>query len=88
MVYWHCYLKRECGWQNDCSMGVGGHYTKPAAEQILLCIMLIVECGWQMAVPWRVWLLHKGRGRAAPIRLNNHSYHAVVLSVELKCTCV
>ena len=50
MVYWQCYLKRECGWQ----MFHGGG-----------------------------WPLQKARGRAAPISLNNH---AVVLSVEVKCT--
>ena len=26
--------------------------------------MLPVECGWQTAVPWGVWPLHKARGRA------------------------
>ena len=51
VVYWQCYLKRECGWQ------------------------MFHEGGCP---------LHKARGRAAPIRLNNH---AVPSSVEIKRSC-
>ena len=53
VIYWHCYLKRECG--------------------------------WQMAVPWGWVAITQGQ-RQSSTNQSEQSYHAVVASVEFKCT--